>query len=79
MAIELDDFSVCMLFPAPVAFHGLQRKRPMADRFLNDARSFNGVSSDDAMASGFAIVRFACEQSHLAGQVLALLRSAEWL
>jgi hypothetical protein len=68
-----------MLFPAPVAFHGLQRKRPMADRFLNDARSFNGVSSDDAMAGGFAIVRFACEQSHLAGQVLAQsvsLRSA---
>ncbi|MEH2562330.1 hypothetical protein [Bradyrhizobium sp. AZCC 2289] len=43
----------------------------MADRFLNDARSFNGVSSDDAVAGGFAIVRFACEQSHLAGQVLA--------
>jgi hypothetical protein len=39
---------------------------PNGRQIFNDARSFNGVSSDDAMAGGFAIVRFACEQSHLA-------------
>jgi hypothetical protein len=38
VAIELDKFSVCMLFPPPGVFDYLQWKRPIADRVLNDAR-----------------------------------------
>jgi hypothetical protein len=48
-----------MLFPLLAAFHDSVAGTPLADRFLNARCAFNGVSSNDVMAVGFAMIRFA--------------------
>jgi len=47
VAIQIGSFQRLHALPAAGAFHDLKRKRPLADRFLNDARPVQWVSSND--------------------------------